>query len=90
MIYKRKTIDRWDIMTNYGYGWECENSEYTLKNAACGSTARMCREMCGSKSIAKGLRKMRELQRRAKLPAQFRIVRKNGRLIVIAIEDTMK
>lgn len=19
--YTRKTIDRWDIMTNYGYGW---------------------------------------------------------------------
>ena len=33
MIYKRKTIDRWDIMTNYGDGWECENSEYTLKDA---------------------------------------------------------
>ena len=33
MAYKRKTIDRWDIMTNYGYGWECENSEYALKDA---------------------------------------------------------
>jgi hypothetical protein len=33
MAYKRKTVDRWDIMTNYGYGWECENSEYTLKDA---------------------------------------------------------
>jgi len=33
MPYKRKTIDRWDIMTNYGYGWECENSEYTWKDA---------------------------------------------------------
>ena len=33
MAYKRKTIDRWDIMTNYGYGWECENSEYTVKDA---------------------------------------------------------
>ena len=33
MTYKRKTIDRWDSMTNYGYGWECENSEYTLKDA---------------------------------------------------------
>ena len=33
MAYVRKTIDRWDIMTNYGYGWECENSEYTLKDA---------------------------------------------------------
>ena len=33
MAYERKTIDRWDIMTNYGYGWECENSEYTLSDA---------------------------------------------------------
>ena len=33
MAYQRKTIDRWDIMTNYGYGWECENSEYTWKDA---------------------------------------------------------
>jgi hypothetical protein len=33
MAYERKTIDRWDIMTNYGYGWECENSEYTWKDA---------------------------------------------------------
>ena len=30
---ERKTIDRWDIMTNYGYGWECENSEYTFTDA---------------------------------------------------------
>lgn len=33
MAYQRKTRDRWDIMTNWGYGWECENSEYTLKDA---------------------------------------------------------
>lgn len=33
MAYERKTIDRWDIMTNYGYGWECECSEYTWKEA---------------------------------------------------------
>ena len=33
MSYQRKTIDRFDIMTNYGYGWECECSEYTLKDA---------------------------------------------------------
>lgn len=33
MAYVRKTIDRWDIMTNYGYGWECECSEYTYKEA---------------------------------------------------------
>lgn len=22
MSYQRKTKDRWDIMTNWGYGWE--------------------------------------------------------------------
>jgi hypothetical protein len=33
MAYIRKTVDRWDIMGNYGYGWECECSEYTLKEA---------------------------------------------------------
>lgn len=31
--YVRKTRDRWDIVTNYGYGWECECSEYTLAEA---------------------------------------------------------
>ncbi len=33
MTQERKTVDRWDIMTNYGYGWECENSEYTHADA---------------------------------------------------------
>jgi len=35
MAYVRKTIDRWDIMGNYGYGhgWECECSEYTYTEA---------------------------------------------------------
>ncbi len=33
MTYERKTIDRWDIVGNCGYGWECENSEYTYKDA---------------------------------------------------------
>lgn len=33
MAYKRKTRDRWDIETNYGYGWEAENSEYTREDA---------------------------------------------------------
>lgn len=28
LAYQRKTRDRWDIETNYGYGWEVENSEY--------------------------------------------------------------
>lgn len=32
-MYERKTVDRWDIMSNYGYGWECENSECTYKDA---------------------------------------------------------
>lgn len=32
-MYIRKTRDRWDIMTNYGYGWECECSEYTRTEA---------------------------------------------------------
>lgn len=33
MPYKRKTKERWDIMTNWGYGWECENSDYTREDA---------------------------------------------------------
>lgn len=33
MAYIRKTRDRWDIMTNYGYGWDCECSEYTWADA---------------------------------------------------------
>jgi len=31
MAYVRKTVDRYDLMTNYGYGWECECSEYSRK-----------------------------------------------------------
>lgn len=42
MPYVRKTRDRWDIMTNYGYGWDCECSEYTWKEAW--QTAREYRE----------------------------------------------
>lgn len=42
MAYQRKTRDRWDIMTNYGYGWECECSEYTWKEAK--QTAKEYRE----------------------------------------------
>lgn len=33
MAYVRKTRDVWYIMTNYGYGWECENVELTLEDA---------------------------------------------------------
>jgi hypothetical protein len=31
MAYVRKTVDRWDIESNYGYGWNVECSEYTKK-----------------------------------------------------------
>lgn len=41
-MYNRITRDRYDIMTNYGYGWECEVSEYSLKEAK--QTAREYRE----------------------------------------------
>lgn len=43
MSYQRKTKDRWDIMTNWGYGWECENSEYTRADA---KRSRVPRESC--------------------------------------------
>lgn len=33
MAYIRKTVDRWDIETNWGYGWETECSEYTRAEA---------------------------------------------------------
>jgi len=35
MAYQRKTRDRWDIETNWGYGdgWEVECSEYTRTEA---------------------------------------------------------
>ena len=32
-MYKRKTRDRWDLTSNYGYGWECECSDYTYAEA---------------------------------------------------------
>lgn len=46
MSYQRKTKDRWDIMTNWGYGWECENSEYTRTDAkrSSKSTERILQE----------------------------------------------
>ena len=31
--YVRKTRDRWDIETNWGYGWETETCEYTWAEA---------------------------------------------------------
>lgn len=44
MAYQRKTRDRWDIETNYGYGWEVENSEYTREDAK--RSLREYRENC--------------------------------------------
>ena len=32
-MYIRKTRDRYDIETNWGYSWECECSEYTWSDA---------------------------------------------------------
>ena len=33
MVNQSITADKWDIETNYGYGWETENSEYTRTDA---------------------------------------------------------
>ena len=33
MAYQRKTVDVFDVMTNYGYGWEAEVTEVSLKDA---------------------------------------------------------
>ena len=33
MAYVRKTRDEYDIVTNYGYGWEVECTEETIKEA---------------------------------------------------------
>lgn len=32
-MYVRKTIDRWDVETDYGDGWCVECSEYSWKEA---------------------------------------------------------
>lgn len=33
MAYVRKTRDEYEIHTNYGYGWECELCEDSLREA---------------------------------------------------------
>lgn len=45
MAYTRKTRDIWCIMTNYGYGWECETQELTYKEAK--KRLKEYRENCG-------------------------------------------
>lgn len=32
-MYKRKTVDEYQIWTNYGWGWECETIEESWKDA---------------------------------------------------------
>lgn len=50
MAYQRKTRDRWDILTNWGYGWEVEFSAYTWSGAR--RTAIEYREnSCGRYSV---------------------------------------
>lgn len=62
-MYIRKTRDRWDIMTNYGYGWECECSEYTYKEAR--QTAREYREnIRGNVRIEKHREKIQEARKK--------------------------
>ena len=33
MAYIRKTIDTWQLLINYGYGWEVETTENSKKEA---------------------------------------------------------
>lgn len=58
MAYERKTRDRWDIMTNWGYGWECENSEYTREDAR--RSYREYRENCAGRAAVR-MEKHREM-----------------------------
>lgn len=57
MAYQRKTRDRWDIETNWGYGWEIECSEYTRKEAR--QTYKEYIENCGGRAAIR-LTKHRE------------------------------
>ena len=57
MAYQRKTRDRWDIMTNWGYGWERECSEYIRKEAR--QRLKEYLENCGNRCEVK-LEKHRE------------------------------
>ena len=62
MAYTRKTRDRWDIMTDYGHGWECECSEYTWKEAK--QTAKEYREnIRGAVRIEKHREPLKEEER---------------------------
>ena len=60
MAYKRKTIDRWDIETNYGYGWDVECSEYTKKEA-------MTQHRCYYENPVSGRQGLRMVKRRERI-----------------------
>ena len=49
MTYVRKTTDEYDIETNYGYGWEVECTEETIKEARQTVRAYLdnARDLCG-------------------------------------------
>lgn len=53
LAYQRKTRDRWDIETNYGYGWEVENSEYNrgTQSGRSGNTRRTWRHTGSALSV---------------------------------------
>ncbi len=67
MAYQRKTRDRWDIETNYGYGdgWEVECSEYDWHMAK--TNYRLYRENCPG--LAVRMKKRREPIAQAGAPA---------------------
>lgn len=58
MSYARKTHDEYDIVTNYGYGFEVEFTELTLKEAV-----QRKREYLEN---AQGLKSIRIIKRRVK------------------------
>lgn len=60
MAYKRKTRDRWDIETNWGYGWEVECSEYTWEEAK----EQYCRylENCGTRCTVRLVKRRERIE----------------------------
>lgn len=57
-MYKRKTRDVWWLMSNYGYGWECEVTYDNLKEAK--DDLKAYRENCAGKGWVFRLEKHRE------------------------------
>lgn len=59
-MYKRKTRDRWDIETNWGYGWDIECSEYTWPNAK--QTLKEYRENSDGRFAARVVKRREKLE----------------------------